>query len=335
MVGAGKLQNLPVVDIELDRSNPRISKFLEQYDSPTPEQLFLALGAASDDDQDASTSFEKLKSSILRNGGIIQPIIVSRRPDGCYVCIEGNTRVALYKDFLESRTKGDWSTIPALVYPDMNPQQIDAIRLQLHLVGTRPWDPYSKAKYLHYLRTEEMLPFDDIVEFSGGRKKDVVDAINAFQSMERYYRPIVGDGNFDSTRFSGFVELQKPGVKEAIVEAGFTEADFARWIADGKLYPLHHVRDLSKILRTAKARKLFLEFGAKRALEALDRPGLSDALLNAKVGDLAHALSYSLLRLPFPEADQIRNDPSSDLSLALRDALASLQQLLQVARDED
>ena len=102
MVSAGIHQPVAVDDIELDRSNPRIRKFLEMYgDEPTPEQIFLALGAGNDDDTGSSTSttFEKLKQSIITNGGIIQPVILNRRSNGSLVCVEGNTRVALYKHF--------------------------------------------------------------------------------------------------------------------------------------------------------------------------------------------------------------------------------------------
>ena len=80
MVNSGVLSSIVVEDIELDRSNPRIRKFLEMYgDQPTPEQIFLALGAGNDDDSGNSTSttFEKLKQSIITNGGIIQPVILN------------------------------------------------------------------------------------------------------------------------------------------------------------------------------------------------------------------------------------------------------------------
>jgi hypothetical protein len=72
--------------------------------------------------------------------------------------------------------------------------------LQVHLVGTRPWDPYSKAKYLHHLRTQALLPFSQIVDFCGGRQKDVLESINAYSDMEKYYRPVVpDDGSFDTS----------------------------------------------------------------------------------------------------------------------------------------
>lgn len=57
-----------------------------------------------------------------------------------------------------------------------------------------------------------------------------MESINAYSEMETYYRPIIpDDGSFDTTRFSGFVELQKPGIKEAIAKAGFDVTHFSRW----------------------------------------------------------------------------------------------------------
>src|SRR5689334_15805233 len=190
------MQMIPVAEIQLDRDNPRIRKFLEMYgEDPTPEQFYLALGAAGDEEGDHSATFEKLKNSIQTNGGIIQPIIINRK-NGKLICVEGNTRVALYKRFLAEKVKGNWTQIPALVYDEMDDLQIDSIRLQVHLVGTRQWDPYSKAKYLHSLRHDKGMPLAMVVEFCGGREKEVVEAINAYSDMETYYRPIVQEGSF-------------------------------------------------------------------------------------------------------------------------------------------
>lgn len=160
MIKGGVLELVSVTDIELDRTNPRIRKFLEMYpEQPTPDQIYLALGAAGDDESESSTSFEKLRNSILTNGGIIHPVILNRRVGGSLICIEGNTRVAIYQNFLQESVPGNWTRIPALVHEQMEENQADAIRLQVHLVGTRSWGPYSKAKYLHHLRMQAQLPF--------------------------------------------------------------------------------------------------------------------------------------------------------------------------------
>ena len=332
MPDAGHHQTIPVDDIELDRSNPRIRKFIEMYEDPTPQQIFLALGAGNDGDIDASnsTTYEKLKQSIISNGGIIQPIIVNRRSDGTLVCVEGNTRVALYRQFHETKVKGDWTRIPALVYDDVDEASMHAIRLQVHLVGPRPWDPYSKAKYLYELRTQQHLPFAMIVDYCGGRQTEVVESINAYQEMEQHYRPVVGDdGSFDTTRFSGFVELQKPGVKQAIADTGFDLGDFAEWVHDGRLYPLRMVRALPRILRNEQARAIFLREGARKAASALERPDVDRTLQEAELGQVARALVGRIASLQYGEFQRIRNDPDGETSQALLEAQAELNELIK------
>ena len=331
MIDVGAHQSVPVDDIELDRSNPRIRKFLEMYGSePTSEQIFLALGAGNEDDGSGSnsTTYEKLKQSIISNGGIIHPIIVNRRKDSILTCVDGNTRLALYRQFQETNVKGNWAHIPAMVHDEIDEASVHAIRLQAHLVGPRPWDPYSKAKYLHELRTQEHLPFATIVDYCGGRQKEVEESINAYSDMEQYYRPVVGeDGAFDTTRFSGFVELQKPGVKQAITTAGFELRDFAQWIHDGKLYPLQKVRVLPRILRNQKARDIFLKQGARKAEAVLEKPDLNRTLQEAEIGQLSRALVDRIASLPYSEYDRIRNDIGGETAQALVEAQAELSGL--------
>jgi len=333
--GSGKHEYVSVKDVQFDLTNPRIRKFLEMYDEkPTPEQVYFALGAAGDDESESSTSFEKLKNSILTNGGIIEPILVNKKGRGKYVCIEGNTRLAIYKNFIQEKVKGDWTRIPALVYKDMDEARVDAIRLQVHLVGRRPWDPYSKAKYLHHLRNHDQLPFSAIVDYCGGRKKEVVESIQAFSDMEEFYRPLVTDDEFDTSRFSGFVELQKSGIKEALFKAGFNVTDFSKWIHDEKLYPLNSVRALPRILANGKAKDVFLKQNARAAMQMIEKPDLSKALLEARIGQLAQALTQAIYALPWQEATRLRKDSADEGSQALNETLIALTSLLSPSEDE-
>src|SRR6202049_85369 len=196
----GKHEFLPIDNVELDIRNPRIAKFLEMYrGEPTAEQLFIALGAGGDEKENESgPTFHKLKQSIITNGANIQPIILNRSADGQTTCSDGNTRLALYRSFRDEKIAGDWQTIPAVIYNELDEEDIDAIRLQAHLVGPRQWDPYSKAKYLTYLRNKQHFPFNRLVDFCGGSKKAVKESIDAYADIEKYYRPILeSDSDFD------------------------------------------------------------------------------------------------------------------------------------------
>ena len=156
MTNKGSFERVPVDQVELDVGNPRIARVLAMYDDITPERMALALGVGdSQSGEENTTTFRSLRESIRTNKEIIHPIIVDKDPAGHMVVIEGNTRTLIYRQFLEQGLEGEWDTIPAMVYSNLSESQKDAIRLQAHLVGPRPWDPYSKAKYLAHLWKEE------------------------------------------------------------------------------------------------------------------------------------------------------------------------------------
>jgi hypothetical protein len=322
----GKLQLLETDSIKLDLENPRIRWALEDDPNPTPQAMHLALCASGTTDAEGA-KFEQLRDSVKTNGGIIQPIIVNRTGDDGLVCIEGNTRLMLYRDFKKQGVAGDWSTIPALVYEKMDRQDAHAIRLQAHLIGPRPWNPYAKAKYLDQLRNKERLSWDQIGDLCGGRRKELQWYIDAYQDMEEYFRPLFdSDEDFDQTRFSGFVELQKSGVKQALQHAGFGISDFADWIKEGKIKKLEGVRSLPKVLRTPDARAVFLREGMAEAEKLVDRD-LPKALQDAPISQLAQVLSQKLNDIPWRELQTWREDSTNDTVgslLTLRDIIGTL-----------
>jgi len=165
-------EELSIESIELDLQNPRIARFIDMYKGKIDsESISMALGGGTS--EEGGTSYQSLKDSIKSNGGIIHPIIVNREKNGKLVVIEGNTRVQIYKEFLELRVPGNWDTIKAIVYTNLSDEEIHAIRLQSHLVGPRSWDSYSKAKYLNYLSNELKLPNSQLLSFCGGKQAEI------------------------------------------------------------------------------------------------------------------------------------------------------------------
>lgn len=326
MPALGKLELLEIQAIRLDLENPRIKWALEDDPDPTPQAIHLALCASGTTDAEGA-KYEQLRDSIKTNGGIIQPIIVNR-DDGELVCIEGNTRLMLYRDFQKQGVAGNWETIPALVYDAMERNDAHAIRLQAHLIGPRPWNPYAKAKYLDQLRNKERLSWDAIGDLCGGRKKDLQQYIDAYQDMEEYFRPLFqSDEDFDQTRFSGFVELQKSGVKQALQHSGYGISDFAGWIKNSKIRKNEQVRSLTKVLRDPEAKRAFLKDGMSEAEKLVDRPDLSKTLQDASILQLTQALTQKLNTVPWPEIKAWRDDPTNETVgalLTLRDTIGTL-----------
>jgi hypothetical protein len=330
-MSSGKLTLLPIDSVELDRTNPRIRRFLEFHvGEPTYEHIALALDVAGGtDDSAGATTPEKLRNSILTNGGIMQPIIVNRQADGRLVCIEGNTRLYIYRSFVKDSVEGDWAHIPALVHDGLVGEAVDAIRLQAHLVGPRPWDAYSKAKYQWELQHKELMPLDRIVAFCGGNRRDVTTAIQAYADMENYYRPICDQDDFDTEKYSGFVELQATRVKDAILKAGFDLTDFAKWLRKGNIKGLAQVRQLPRILPDKKARDVFLKKDVKAALDVLEKPELSVGLKGAPIGQLARALTEAVQSIPYEELNRLRSNPEDDAVRYISDAIEALETLVK------
>lgn len=328
--------DVEVDKIVLDENNPRIKHFVEMYPELNEERMLLALGAGAEHEgnTDPKGSYERLKKSIRVSGGIIQPIILKSLENGWWQCIEGNTRVAIYRELRKlerdaGRSDEKWNRIPAIISENMVDMEAHKIRLQIHLVGNRPWDPYSKAKYLHELLNVHMMPMSELVDFCGGSKRDVQESLDAYIDMETHYRPVLDeDGDFDPSRFSAFVELQQPGVKDAIFNAGYNEMDFSKWVNMKKIFPLRTVRKLPKILGNEEAKRTFFLEGAREAIKILDAPDLDTKLREASISQLARALQEKINTLTYEEAKHLATERKSDAHLDLRDLLACVEELI-------
>ena len=337
---SGQYELLPVDQVELDTRNPRIRRFLEIYDENTKrteEQIAFALNAAIDSGDEGlkdATTPTKLRESIVANGGIRQPIIVNRRKDGSIVCVEGNTRLWIYLSLNRNDAPGDWERIPSLLHSDLANEDIDAIRLQAHLVGPRPWDAYSKAKYLWELQNLELMPVNRIIALCGGGKRDVDRAIQAYTDMEAHYRPICDENVFDTERYSGFVEYQNPKVQQAVFGNNFSGTDFAHWIKDKKIKNLAEVRSLPAILGNPAARAVFLKDGVKKALDLIDRPNMDTNLKSASINQLARALATKARTLQMEELQNIQNEADGRTLTHVEDAAAALEFLVKLIRQD-
>lgn len=326
------LDYLGIHAINLDMNNPRIAKWIEMYGAnPTAEQIALALGVG-ETVSDGGTTFRSLKDSIRTHGGIIHPIIVNRDSAGNLTVIEGNTRVAIYKEFLSKNVEGTWTKIPAVIHDNLSLEEIDAIRLQSHLVGPRAWDPYSKAKYLHNLRQSKHLTYQQIVDYCGGKESEVRNYISAFEDMENYYRPLLqSDDQFDPTRFSGFVELQRTRVLKAISDAGFSKTHFSQWIIDHKIHKNESVRSLPKVLSNPRSKEVFLKNGNRaieKALLVLETPSSDSALKEATLYQLASELTLRVGKLSYQEFTGLKKNPESTEVQTLLEAYEQLKQMV-------
>lgn len=320
--------DLPVNNIELDRSNPRIANYLHLYDANkvNSDTMALLLGTTSD-------SCASLRESIRENGGIIHPIIVNKTLDGRYIVIEGNTRLQIYRDFKKRNVPGKWDFIRAIVYDDLDQDSKHSIRLQAHLVGPREWDPYSKAKYLNYLANDENMPMSALVAYCGGNSKasEIKHMIAAYQDMQEFYRPLCDDDStFNIKKFHGFVELQNRNILESLCLHGYSKKDFSQWMIEEKFSKLEDVRKLPDILNSKRAKEAFLKENSRAARNVLAAEEISsDSLKNVPYELLAKELIKRMNDFKQKEIDLLRHDVDYMGKLnALKDVVDSVQFIL-------
>lgn len=334
-------QRLPVDQIAYDDQNPRIKVALEKYGDKLDEQRIRFALQTATEGSSTTSSYRALKDSIRASRGISVPIVVMPDNDR-FVCVDGNTRLAIYNELRAEKHPGDWNTINCLVLASPSPIDVETIRVTAHLIGAREWPAYEKARYLHYLREVQYLPYDELIARCGGNKATITRQINAFHEMNEFYRDVSSDDAFKVDRFSGFVELQKPNIKNSIFEAGFNLHDFGKWIRNGQIYRLADVRKLPLVLADPEARAVFVDEEVRsieRAVEVAEAncrkdihpPPLETPVSKASIATLAEALLDKIKSLPLQDYVALRDrkyetayqevDLLSDLAEQLQDLL--------------
>lgn len=302
---------LSIDEVELDINNPRIQQYLEMYgDDITSDGIALALNGSSG--ASSTSSYQTLKESIRVNGGIINPIIVNKYPDGRLVVIEGNTRLQIYKEFSLADPEGPWKEIIAIVYDNLPETEIHAIRLQTHLVGPRDWDPFSKAKYLNQLSNIDKLPMATIISFCGGKKAEIEKLISAYTDMVTFFFPVAEAAEMDPDprEFSKFAELQNASIKQALAVHKYDRTDFAKWVVNGNIDTAQNVRKLPAILANSVAREVFLKSTISEAEKYINSSGKgSKNLSEATMDELVSELIKRCRNIEFSYIKQLRDDP--------------------------
>ncbi len=337
-----KYNDIPIIKIDFDRENPRIKVALKKYgDKLNDQRIRFALRSATEGSQSFS-SYNSLKGSVRAARGISVPIIVCPKDDR-FVCIDGNTRLSIYHELLDEGALGEWNTINCLVLENPEQRDIETIRVTAHLVGAREWPAYEKARYLHYLRNVEFMDYDELIARCGGNRRTIDQQIEAYHDMNEYYRDVNSDDAFQVDRFSGFVELQKRDIKDAIFRADLDLYDFGNWIRNGQIYKLADVRKLPWVLADESAKNTFINGGIRSIEDAIaiveenrkkdtKSPAEKTTVAKANMTVLAQALLERVKSLPREEylALRDRNYETADQDIELlNDLTENLLDLLQ------
>ena len=326
-------QTVLVEEIELDKENPRIRAALERQgiQNPSDEQLSFHLSAAVTSAGSGGHGYRRLRESIKAAGRAYQPISLMRLDHSYslserkYLCLDGNTRVAIYRELTAKGFPGDWSTIVAEMIEPENEQDgrqaTEHIRMISHIVGAREWSPYRQAKYLHELRNKKCFSWEHIVALCGGQvmQSALAEDISAYELMEDY-RAQVPPAAFNEHRFSAYRELVKINGIALLEQYDLGVPHFHKWVEKGVLTKDEQVRHLRSVLADGDARAIVCAEGPGGLQEAIDyvndkrradrrRAEHAEHLSESTLLDLARALSNRLGRTTLTEVGDLEKRP--------------------------
>lgn len=286
--------------IKLNPKNPRLGRVkgmtFDDKNTLSQTQIQASLQMISQDETDNVTdlnivrdSYKATKASILKMGRISTPIIIQKLAEKDhefeYIVLEGNNRLTIYKELHEDSQDIDnyddnWKNIPCEIIEDPNPKFYHQIQLTAHIVPPKPWDPFARAKYLHFLKNDNnsQLEFEEILQTCGGesRKNFIKNEINAYEHMEKWRLSEQYSGSYDVQKFQYFFQYQ---IRKTRLEGiGITEEKFIELMSiPGKIQQARHVSRLHEIwnnpsdVKTAEEIKnTFINHNSSEALALLD-----------------------------------------------------------------
>ncbi len=91
-------------------------------------------------------SVKNLREEIKRHGGLLDPIVVSMNT---WEVIEGNSRLAIYKELHDSQADGEWELIPCRLISKFEDDELAAYLSQIHIKGKTKWTAYEKYNFAY------------------------------------------------------------------------------------------------------------------------------------------------------------------------------------------
>ena len=198
--------------------NPRVYSVLHEngHDNPTQteiEEIMCSLDHV-----------KSLKSQIMQNGGLIEPLIVVKRKDR-YVVLEGNSRLAAYR-ILAKNDPLKWSRVLVQILPeDISDSDIFTLLGTFHLNPKKDWSKFEQAAYIY--RQKKELGCSD----SAWGKQVGISAITVKKYCEIYGLMVEHTFEWENTKkaLQYALSVVKPGGK--VFTGGILATLRPEWIA--------------------------------------------------------------------------------------------------------
>jgi hypothetical protein len=261
--------DVPIDDITLDEENPRIGYYKDNYsfviDHFSQEQVKLGLKAYPD-------AYSRLKDNIEHNGSIIVEIWLIKKEEK-YLCIDGNTRVLIYRDLRdEYPNKPEWQKIRAkvLLKERVDDRTVNFIRLMAHLRGVNEWQVYERARLLYILYHDKGYTEKELQTFTKLSLTNIRKWRDAYMTMNEQFLPKYSQNFSDAlTKFSYFVEYYNPKIVNGMKRYGLNVQDFCEWVGNNEIKRGMEVRLLKDIFKNEKAAEVLATRGFDAAKNEL------------------------------------------------------------------
>ncbi len=316
-------KKIPIKHIFFDEDNPRISlaKDSERSNSGkslTQEDLHFVLMT--------NPSYASLRRSIYEGRGAMVPIWVMKgKKENSYLVIEGNTRLAIYRELFDTENNPDFEEINCWVLDlsidKVNDEIKDFIRLTCHLQGVTEWDKYEQAKYLYILYNNKQYPIKTLSNRTKLTPYEIYQDIKAYKIMTDQFLTKFQDDPSNVHKYSYFKEYVKDKKLLAVMEKNnYTDSDFSDWVGSGKFDKAVDVRKLKDVLSNQMAREKFIEKDFDRAMDILK--------------DIIPEKSDKLYKLINDIIDRLGNDVGLDELEELRNSKSKKRKILLDLRDK-
>lgn len=171
-----RLENIPHSKLKFWVENPRIYALLDHSGKqPNQEEIFEVMKDLE--------HVKELRQDILRNGGLMDPIIV-REDD--HIVFEGNSRLAAVRSLaLQDPVK--WETVRCKLVPSgASQEEIYALLGQYHIKGKKDWMPFEKAGFIYRRLESHKVPVDELANELGISQQEIQKFRRVYVSMQKH-----------------------------------------------------------------------------------------------------------------------------------------------------
>ena len=183
---------------------------------------------------------KQLKVSIASNGGLIDPLIVSKQR----FVLEGNSRLAAYR-LLCAIDPIKWGRVRCKVLKeDVGEATIFTLLGQYHIIGRKDWDPYEQAHYLYRRHEQTNTPVDAMAQELGL-------SIQKAEKMIQVIKFMIDHNDLNKYHWSHYEEYLKNASIKKFRTTNNTRIDdtISEAIKNGEIREAQDMRKLGEIAR--------------------------------------------------------------------------------------